>query len=62
MSIRRRWTATCDEPGCGEIAVLEGDQFDGRWELGIQITDDHWQASPGADPTYCPAHLREDFR
>lgn len=57
MSIRRRWSATCDEPGCSTVVLLEGDQFDGKWALGEQITDEGWQASPAADETYCPRHI-----
>lgn len=56
MSILRRWVATCDAAGCTEVEILEGDQFDGKWGLGEQISDHGWQASPGAKPTYCPQH------
>lgn len=56
MSIRRRWTATCDAPGCDACVPLLGDQFDGKWELGLQIYESGWQAAPGADATYCPSH------
>jgi hypothetical protein len=38
MSIRRRWTATCDAEGCEACVPLIGDQFDGKWELGLQIS------------------------
>lgn len=59
MSIRRRWAATCDAEGCGAVELLTGDQYDGKWALGEQISDAGWQASPAVDETYCPLHRRE---
>ena len=56
MSIRRRWTAQCDSPGCTSVEVLDGDQYDGKWELGILITDRDWEAAPARKETYCPKH------
>lgn len=62
MSIRRRWTATCDEPDCEACIPLLGDQEDGKWDLGLLIYESHdWQAAPGIDETYCPKHHRSDF-
>lgn len=61
--IARLWVAQCDQQACPEKVVLEGDQHDGKWQLGEHITDLGWQASPAPKtPTYCPRHTtnRED--
>ena len=60
MSIRRRWSATCDAPGCTKTEFLEGDQYDGKWVLGESLNDNGWQASPGADATFCPEHATDN--
>lgn len=57
--IRRTWVANCDAPGCDKTEFLEGDQYDGRWQIGIQISDAGWQASPNVRDTYCPEHAAE---
>ncbi|NUS57065.1 MAG: hypothetical protein HOV66_19745 [Streptomycetaceae bacterium] len=56
MSIRRRWVATCDAPGCDAAVPLIGDQFDGKFELGLQVYEAGWDAAPNKDETYCPEH------
>lgn len=61
MSIRRRWTATCDHDGCDVVLPLIGDQDDGKWTLGTLAYESGWQASPGSDETYCPIHVTAEW-
>lgn len=58
MVIRRRWIANCDTEGCREVVVLEGDQHDGRWALGVDISDLGWDAAPNREATHCPRHSK----
>ena len=55
--IRRAYVANCDREGCQEVRILEGDQFDGYYELGLTISDEGWDCAPGRKPTYCPEHV-----
>lgn len=56
MTIRRRWSAICDAPACKATELLEGDQYDGKWELGVILTDRGWDTAPGKDETLCPIY------
>lgn len=58
MSLRRRWVAECDEPGCGRILMVPPDPSgdDAKADAGMYINDHDWDAAPGRSPTICPEH------
>lgn len=56
MSVRRRWSISCDDPDCDQMEVLLGDQFDGKWQMGTMAYEAGWQVAPNVDKTYCPKH------
>ena len=62
MSLKRRWSATCDHPEC--TAVWAPDEStpppSSRMEIGRELNDSGWQASPAAPETYCPDHWIDD--
>lgn len=32
-----------------------------RWDYGIALNDLGWQAGPGREKSYCPAHWQDDW-
>ena len=61
MSLQRRWVVSCDTPGCAEQLVLEPISIYGfpaeKWDYGIATNDAGWDAAPGRNQTFCPAHF-----